>query len=80
MALINQDSDDGRASPEATKAAHIGALQRELAGYVAAGKAARADAVRAELKRLGVKPEDAKAGKPSRAEAEKPEGTEQATA
>lgn len=79
MALINQDSDDGRASPEATKAAHVAALQRELGGYVAAGKTDRADAVRAELKRLGVKPEGAKAEKPARAEAEKPGATEQAT-
>jgi len=83
MAQITNDSDDGRASPEAQKAALIAAYQRELAGYVASGKTDRADQVRAELKRLGVKADadkPARAEKPAKADTEKPQGTEQATA
>lgn len=67
MALLTDDSDDGRASPEATRAAHIGALKRELAGYEALGKTDRANLVRAELKRLGVSTATAKAGKAEQA-------------
>lgn len=36
-------------------AAYIDALERELAGYIASGKTARAAAVRAELVRAGRK-------------------------
>lgn len=80
MALISQDSDDGRASEAATKANHVAALQRELAGYVASGKTDRANQVKAELKRLGVKTEADKPAKAEKAEADKPAGAEQATA
>lgn len=80
MALITQDSDDGRASEAATKASHIAALQRELTGYVTSGKTDRATQVKAELKRLGVKTEAEKPAKAEKAEAEKPAGTERATA
>jgi hypothetical protein len=83
MALITNDSDDGRASPEAQKAALIAAYQRELAGYLATGRTERADQVRAELRRLGVKDDADKpvrADKPAKAETEKPQATEQATA
>jgi len=96
----------GIASLAEQRAATIEALRRELLGYRRSGKAARAQAVIDELKRLGVDvlaeekaaakaaadaeaaekaaaraaAEAAKAEKPAKAEAEKPAGTQQATA
>lgn len=80
MALISQDSDDGRASEAATKANHEAALRRELAGYVASGKTDRANQVKAELKRLGYRGDADKPTKADKAEAEKPADAQQATA
>ena len=80
MALISQDSDDGRASEGATEAAHEAALRRELAGYQAAGKTYRAAQVKAELKRYGFRVDADKPAKAEKAEAEKPAETKQATA
>lgn len=49
-------AEDNGFTPEEQKERHVAALKRERAGYVAAGKTARVEAVDTELRRLGVTP------------------------
>lgn len=65
---------DGGFTPAEQQERHIAALRRERAGYVAASKTARIEAVDAELERLGVSAE----GETKEARKQAPQGRSQA--
>jgi hypothetical protein len=65
---------DGGFTPAEQQERHIAALRRERAGYLAAGKTARVEAVDAELERLGASGE----GETKEARKQAPQGRSQA--